>query len=307
MSLAPELKSRIDDLLARHPVVLFMKGRKHAPRCGFSAAATELLGEVAPDFHDVDVLEDPELREGIKAYGQWPTIPQLYVKGELIGGSDILRGMYNQGELHQLFGIEPPDRTPPEIHISETAVERLREAQSQAPDNALHLRIDAGFRSQFTLEPAQGNEIAVTSGGLTLLLDLASLPRARGLRIDWVVTPQGEGLKLDNPNAPPPVKPLQVAELKRRLDEGSITVIDVRPEDARARASFAGARAFDAHSRAELEALPRGTPLAFLCHHGQSSLQYAEHFRHLGFSEIYNVAGGIDAWSQEIDRSVPRY
>jgi monothiol glutaredoxin len=307
MSLTPDIKTRIDGLLNQHGVVLFMKGRKDAPRCGFSAAAVELLAEVAPDFHDVDVLDDPELREGIKQYGQWPTIPQLYVKGELIGGSDILRSMYNQGELHRLFGVDPPDRTPPEIHISYTAVERLREAQAQAPEHALHLRIDAAFRSQFTLEPAQGGEIAVETSGLTLLLDLASLPRARGLRIDWVVTPQGEGLKLDNPNAPPAVKPIDVSALKDRLDAGTITVIDVRPPEARAQAPFPDARAFDAASRADLEALPRDTPLAFLCHVGQSSLQYAEHFRHLGFADVYNVQGGIDAWSREVDASVPRY
>jgi monothiol glutaredoxin len=307
MSLTPELKSRIDGLLAEHRAVLFMKGRRNAPRCGFSATAVELLGEVVPDFHDVDVLEDPELREGIKAYGQWPTIPQLYVNGELIGGSDILRGMYNQGELHRLFGVAPPDRTPPEIEVSEAAAERLREAQAQAPENALHLRIDAGFRSQFTLEPAQGDEIPVQAAGLTLLLDLPSLARARGLRIDWVVTAQGEGLKLDNPNAPPPVRTISVADLKARLDAGDIDVIDVRPPEGRAQAPFAAARAFDADSRTELEALPRDRALAFLCHHGQSSLQFAEHFRHLGFREVYNVEGGIDAWSREIDPSLPRY
>jgi monothiol glutaredoxin len=307
MNLSPELKSRIEQLLSEHPVVLFMKGRKHAPQCGFSAAAASLLAEVAPDFHDVDVLADPELREGIKIYGQWPTIPQLYLRGELVGGADILRGLYNQGELHRMFGMAPPDRTPPEVHVSAAAAERLREAQAQAPENALHLRIDARFRSQFSLAPAQGDEIAVEAGGLTLLLDLASLPRARGLSIDWVTTPQGEGLKLDNPNAPPPVGELSVSDLKARLDAGAISVIDVRPPAARAHAPFPAARAFDADSRAALEALPRDTPLAFLCHRGQSSLQYAEHFRHLGFREVYNVAGGIDAWSREIDPSVPRY
>lgn len=307
MSLTPHLRARIDGLLAGHRAVLFMKGRRNAPRCGFSAAAVELLGEVVPDFHDVDVLEDPELREGIKAYGEWPTIPQLYVDGELIGGSDILRGMYNQGELHRMFGVEPPDRTPPQIHVSDEAAQRLGEAVEQAPENALHLRIDAAFRSQFTLEPAQGDEIAVQANGLVLLLDLASVARARGLRIDWVATAQGEGLKLDNPNAPPPPKPLSVADLKQRLADGTITVVDVRPAEARAQVPFPGARAFGADNRAELEALPKTTALAFLCHHGQSSLQFAEHFRHLGFCEVYNVEGGIDAWSLEVDPSVPRY
>ena len=74
MSLSPELRSRIDVLLAQHNIVLFMKGTRTAPRCGFSAGAVNTLTAVTPDFHDVDVIVDPELREAIKVYGQWPTI-----------------------------------------------------------------------------------------------------------------------------------------------------------------------------------------------------------------------------------------
>ncbi|HEX6834373.1 MAG TPA: Grx4 family monothiol glutaredoxin, partial [Rudaea sp.] len=110
MSLSDTTRSRIQTLLQRNPVVLFMKGNPQAPRCGFSAAASGVLNELIGDYATVDVLEDPEIREGIKAYGNWPTIPQLYVKGELIGGADIVQSMYNSGELHQLFGVAPPDR-----------------------------------------------------------------------------------------------------------------------------------------------------------------------------------------------------
>ena len=79
MSLDSATRERIESLLQSHRVVLFMKGNRQQPMCGFSAAATNTLNELLPDYHTVNVLEDPEIREGIKAYGEWPTIPQLYV------------------------------------------------------------------------------------------------------------------------------------------------------------------------------------------------------------------------------------
>ena len=91
--------TRIESMLSTHPVVLFMKGNPSFPQCGFSARAVAILREVGADFHTVDVLEDPEIREGIKAYGNWPTIPQLYINKELVGGSDIMLEMYQAGEL----------------------------------------------------------------------------------------------------------------------------------------------------------------------------------------------------------------
>src|SRR5580765_2491950 len=113
MNTAIDTRSRIETLLRQNPVVLLTKGSPNGPRCGFSAAASGILNELLPDYATVDVLEDPEIREGIKAYGNWPTIPQLYVRGELVGGSDIIQSMYGSGELHELFGAPKPDRTPP--------------------------------------------------------------------------------------------------------------------------------------------------------------------------------------------------
>jgi monothiol glutaredoxin len=95
--------TRIAALLAEHPVVLFMKGTQYFPQCGFSAKAVSILEHFGVEPHTVDVLADPEIRVGIKTYSNWPTIPQLYVKGELVGGSDILMEMVESGELEQLF------------------------------------------------------------------------------------------------------------------------------------------------------------------------------------------------------------
>ena len=309
MPLAPELRQRIETLLAAHPVVLFMKGTPEAPRCGFSAKAVGALSGVVDAYETVDVLEDPEIREGIKAYGSWPTIPQLYVKGELVGGSDIIESMLNSGELHALFGRQPPDRTPPTIHITPAAAGAIRTAlENGDPSLGLHLSVDPRFNAQFQLKPVQGHEIVAEAAGIRIHLDLASAPRAKGLEIDWVEDARGAGLAIRNPNAPPAVKSLSVQELHDRIIAGTVDVIDVRPADARARAPFPQPHdVLDENTRARLESLPKDVPLAFLCHHGNSSRQAAEYFRGLGFHDLYNVEGGIDAWSQQIDPSVPRY
>ena len=97
-------RERIDGLVKSHKVLLFMKGDRSFPQCGFSATVVQLLDELIPDYATVDVLQDPEIREGIKEYSSWPTIPQLYVDGEFQGGCDIVREMYETGELQKLLG-----------------------------------------------------------------------------------------------------------------------------------------------------------------------------------------------------------
>ncbi len=95
--------SRIDEIVKSNDVVLFMKGTELFPQCGFSSRAVAILDHLGVGFQTVDVLQDPEIRQGIKAYSDWPTIPQLYVKGEFVGGSDIMMEMFEAGELQQLL------------------------------------------------------------------------------------------------------------------------------------------------------------------------------------------------------------
>jgi monothiol glutaredoxin len=95
---------RIDEIVKAHDVVLFMKGTALFPQCGFSSRAIAILDRLGAGYETVDVLQDPEIRQGIKEYSQWPTIPQLYVKGEFVGGSDIMMEMFESGELQELLG-----------------------------------------------------------------------------------------------------------------------------------------------------------------------------------------------------------
>ena len=102
-SLSPDTKSRIESLLNNNKIVLFMKGDASFPMCGFSARAVAILRECQAEFKTINVLEDEEIRQGIKEYGNWPTIPQLYVNKELVGGSDIMMEMFEAGELQELI------------------------------------------------------------------------------------------------------------------------------------------------------------------------------------------------------------
>ncbi len=104
MTMTDDTNARIDAVVKNNPVVLFMKGSPLFPQCGFSSRAVAILNHLNTQFESVDVLQDQGIRQGIKAYSDWPTIPQLYVGGEFVGGSDIMMEMYESGELAELLG-----------------------------------------------------------------------------------------------------------------------------------------------------------------------------------------------------------
>jgi monothiol glutaredoxin len=300
-------RQQIDTLIASDRVVLFMKGDRGRPQCGFSATVVQILDEIVPDYTTVDVLADPAIRDGIKAYSSWPTIPQLYVAGEFIGGCDIVRELYGSGELHEKLGAGRPERVVPTLHVTDAAAAFLRGAAERA-GQLLHMRIDPRFETRAYLGPAEPGEIAAEANGVTLHFDLASAARAEGLRVDYVETAHGHELAIDNPNAPPSVNAMDAPSLKALIDSGRpFHLYDVRTAEEREIARIPGAVMLDADTAAGIEKLPKDALLVFHCHHGGRSAQAAEHFRKLGFRNVHNVTGGIDAWSQFVDPSVPRY
>src|SRR5689334_13057990 len=101
------LRKQIDDLVQGTPVVLFMKGTRRFPQCGFCQAVVAILDGILPSYETVNVLADPALREGIEVYSEWPTIPQLYIGGRFVGGCDIVRELHASGELAKLLGAAP--------------------------------------------------------------------------------------------------------------------------------------------------------------------------------------------------------
>jgi monothiol glutaredoxin len=304
--MAEDLLARIDALVKSDEVVLFMKGTRTAPQCGFSATVVQILDQYVPEYTTVNVLADPEIRDGVKEYASWPTIPQLYVAGEFIGGCDIVREMDAQGELLPALGSAAKEPSPPELEITNAAAAVFAEALQEAgPGELLRLAIDASFRHDLALTEAGPSDLQVTANGVTLLVDRGTARRAHGLVIDYVEQPHA-GFKMDNPNAPPVVQQISAAEAKT-LVEGGARFIDVRTPQERALAKIDGTALLTPATMDELLSLPKDTPLVFHCHHGQRSHQAALHFLDHGFTRVHNVIGGIDAWSSEIDPSIPRY
>lgn len=103
--MTPELKERIDNLVHQNKILVFMKGTKLMPQCGFSNNVVQMLNTLGVPFETVDILEDSEVRQGIKEYSNWPTIPQVYIDGQFVGGSDVLIEMYQKGELQQMVEV----------------------------------------------------------------------------------------------------------------------------------------------------------------------------------------------------------
>lgn len=305
MALDANLKSQLDNLVQSHDVVLFMKGTRRMPQCGFSSRVVGILDGLLDDYQTVNVLAEPAIREGIKEYSDWPTIPQLYVKGEFQGGCDIVTEMAGSGELHQALGIVLDEVEAPEFTVSESAAQALKAALS-GEAQSLRFRIGPGFRYELNLGDKLFGDIEVAAGGVTFLLDRGTAKIAGGTSIDFVKGPMGEGFVISNPNEPAKVKQIRPAELKDMMADETVHLFDVRTEQERATATL-GAPIFDAAARAELEDLDREAIVVFHCHHGGRSQAAAEQAIAQGFKNVFNLAGGIDAWSREVDSSIPRY
>jgi len=302
--------AKISEIVSTDKVVLFMKGSRHFPQCGFSATVVGILDQLLPSYKTVNVLTDPALRDGIKTFSSWPTIPQLYVGGQFVGGCDIVRDMFEAGELQTLLGVEATQPKVPVVTMTEGAVAAFRGAVESA-DDALRIEIGPSFEYDLTVDAKKPGDVEVTSGGLTIVLDKASARRADGMKIDFVPATAdggGGGFKIENPNEPPRVRPLSAKDVKAMRDRGeAFELLDVRTDDERRIATIAGSRWLDDAGRAHVSGLPKDTPLVFHCHHGVRSRNAAERYLADGFTKVYNLEGGIDAWSQSVDPSVPRY
>jgi monothiol glutaredoxin len=308
-----QLRAQLEQLIQDNRVLLFMKGSRHFPQCGFSATVVQILDQLVPEYQTVNVLKEPDIREGIKEYSSWPTIPQLYVDGKFVGGCDIVREMFVAGELHELFGVKPAAVKEPKITITDAAKKALIAAKEggEAGDEqgVLRLVVSSKYEYELVLDEKKKSDFVIEAGGgVQVLIDRQSAERADGIVIDFAMGPQGGGFRIDNPNEPGRVKSLSAKEAKAMLDMGQAQLlIDVRPEDERAKAKIESAKPLNAETSKELEQLDKSTPIIFHCHHGMRSRNAAQRFAEEGFTNVYNLEGGIDAWSLEVDPKVPRY
>jgi monothiol glutaredoxin len=307
MPLTAQQRAEYEKIVNANKVVLFMKGSRHFPQCGFSATVIGILDKLTSGYDTVNILKEHGVRDGMKEYSSWPTFPQLYVGGEFVGGCDIVKEMYASGELQKLLGVEEKPVAPPKIALSASAVKAFTDAAADAGTDVLRLEVDAKFNYDLHFGPKGAGDIQVTANGVTLYVDRASASRADGVSIDFVEGPKGMGFKIENPNEPPRVKGLSPKETKALLDAGKLDLFDVRPADERAKASLATAKPLDADGQKYLFGLKKDSPIAFLCHHGMRSKNAAEQVLREGFTNVFNVEGGIDAWARDVDTTVPHY
>ena len=307
-----DTNEQIQELIDTNKVVLFMKGTRMFPQCGFSARSVEIFKRCGIKVKDVNVLADPAIRQGIKDFSNWPTIPQAYIDGKFVGGSDILLEMYENGELHKTLGVVDESanaaNTAPKLSMTAAAKGALSEAIKDAGEDVLHFSVSPDFQYDLYFGPKTEGAFEVDGGGITMLVPRASAARANGTTIDYVDGPNGAGFKIDNPNEPPRVKELAPAALKDWLDAGDeVQLFDVRGDTERAKADIAGSKVLDDAALAALKAQPKDAKVVLFCHHGIRSRSAAQQLIEAGMTQVFNLSGGIDAWSLQIDSAIARY
>lgn len=305
-----DVHAQIRALVTSEPIVLFMKGSRAQPQCGFSARVVDILDELVEDYVTRDVLSDPTLREGIKTFSDWPTLPQLYVQGKLVGGADIVVEMHKAGELAGLVkaavpGASAPAEVRPEVLVTEAAVAAFqRFAETPAP--RVRMSIDRDFDVVLELEDPRPGDLELDLGGLLMSMDRRTAQRANGVTIDFVE--KANGFKIDNPNKPAAVRPLAVEDYAAMRASGKPhLLLDVRTPGEREIARIEGSELLDDEMMERLMELDRTTPIVCQCHHGVRSRNAAEQLVAIGFREVYNLTGGIAAWSASVDPRVPTY
>jgi monothiol glutaredoxin len=200
----------------------------------------------------------------------------------------------------------PASPTTLSLTVSPAAAKALAEAAEPEPD-VLRLEVDPAFKHDLFFGPREEGDVEVRTGTVTLYVARESAARANGIAIDYVKRAGGMAFRIDNPNEPPRVRGISPRELKALMDVGEVELFDVRPDSERALASITHARSLAGEGRAYLEGLKKDTPVALHCHHGVRSRAAAEQLVRDGFTRVYNLEGGIAAWSRDVDPSVPQY
>ncbi len=306
--LTDAIRSEIEVLVTKSRVVLFMKGSRHFPQCGFSASVVKMLEELGTKYETVNILQSQELRDGVKEYSQWPTFPQLYIDGKLVGGSDIVRDMHQAGELAKLIGSSAPkaDAGPvqaPTFALSDAARVAILEAQKdEAPGEALRIEVAPGFGYELFFDAKKDGDL-VLDASFPVVMDPESARRAKNIRVEFM----GGGFRIENDAEPTRVRPMRPKDLKQLMDtDESFILVDVRTDEERRTASIKGSIT-EGDLAKKLDDLDKNARLVMHCHHGIRSRQAAEKLVMSGFTRVFNLEGGIEAWSSDVDPTVPHY
>jgi monothiol glutaredoxin len=307
-------RSQIDDLIKKHRVVLFMKGSRSFPQCGFSATVTTILNGYGPKYETVNVLASPDIRDGIKEYSSWPTIPQLYIDGKFVGGCDIVKEMHATGELAKVLGVDgsaaggtsqTPKTEPPRVVMTDEARAAIVIAQKDAGGDPLRITIGPRHDYDLFFDAKQAGDVVVSASGLEILFDAESASRAGELSISMV---EGQGFRVESSKALPRVKVIGASDLKKLLDTDKkhVVLLDVRPEGERSIAAIPGHEPLDPAAMDKLDALADDVRVVVYCHHGHRSRAAAEQLIARGVKNVFNLDGGIEAYAS-VDTTIPRY
>ena len=300
-----QLKGKLQGLVDSHKVVLFMKGNRNQPQCGFSARVIGILDDLEIDYQTYDVFSDPDIRSGMKDFTNWPTFPQLYIDQEFVGGCDIVTEMSQSGELAGQLGVALEEIPLPEISCSPEMVEILNQSISQY-GGGVQLTISKQFQYDLGVGPKQSGQYEVIVSDIPFYFSRSTAKRANGISFDYQDGPNG-GVIIENPNEPK-VKDLSVEELAQWVkEEKEFTIYDVRSTSEREISKLEFAEHFTPQTQQQMLSLPKDTPIVFQCRTGGRSLQAGKHFSQQGFTNIYNLVGGINAWAEKIDQSVAIY
>ena len=309
MTPSPELAQRIAILARAHRLVLLMDGTSARPETAASARACHVLDGLGIDYAQVDALADPARAGRNIGKREARGVPQLYLDGRPAGGADAIERMANTGELQAALGLPPPDRRPPRVQLTPQGAQALRDAlRSEPGDIVAELILSPRLAGSLHLVPRRPDAIVVEVDGVPLQFDIASARRAEGLSIDWADIERGDGLVLSRDGCRvEPVLPITPAEADARARAGTLTLVDVRDRHDRALAHLPIPFLTLDEDSHTIRNLPPEAPLATLCHRGDRSRHAAAHLYRLGHRETFYVEGGIDAWAETVDASIPRY
>ncbi|MDF1663027.1 MAG: Grx4 family monothiol glutaredoxin [Planctomycetota bacterium] len=313
-------KEAVKDVVTEDKIVVFAKGTKEVPRCGFSARAIQVVQSAGKPFKVVDILSDPSIRPALVAFSSWPTTPQVYLDGEFLGGSDIILELHESGELQKKiansYGEEYKEvQDNQRVEVTDEAVKMVKEfMETDADFLRLSVQVKEGARA-YSLEldshTSAATDLKWKVKGLTVIVAKTMSELFEKLEVSWVNKDGNEGFavkEIGNPPALPVPIDIDKADLARlmrsEIKEGKLWIVDVREDDEWK--SGHGEEAVHL-PLSRLEKVwkdagfdPKDT-LVFYCAAGKRSLSAANHFRHkLGYPNTRSLVGGIGNYPSNI-------
>ena len=286
-----ELRQKLQGMIDSHDIVLFMKGNRQQPQCGFSNRVVGILEELEIDYQTYNVFSDPDIRSGMKDFSQWPTFPQLYVKQEFVGGCDLVTAMMQSGELPGLLGVTLEEVEPPTIHCSPSILALFKESLA-THGGGVHLEVPKNFEYDIGVGPKNSGQIETIVDGVPFYMSRGSAKRANGISLDFKDGPNG-GVLIDNPNEPT-FQDIAVSDVESWLADNPTAKVYQIGVGADALLPFT--TIFDATAHQEINDLSKDHPIAFMCMMGVRSQQAAKSLAFQGYTNIFNIVGGLNAW-----------